>query len=60
MNLITQEIEVLEMLAGTREPVWGSWVSACLERLAEEGLCTRGPNYQITAAGLKLLERKPK
>lgn len=45
------EIEVLEILAGEREGRWGAAIGAALEFLSEAGLCTRGPNYQITEAG---------
>jgi len=45
------EVEVLEMLSGDREGVWGAWVGACLESLQGFGYCTAGPNYQITPAG---------
>ena len=51
MKLNSHEIEVLEMLAGTRPGEWGAWVSACLEALSDDGLCTRGPDYQITPEG---------
>jgi hypothetical protein len=54
-KLTTHEIEVLKMLAGEREGEWGAWVGACLEFLSGSGLCTRGPNYQITAAGREAL-----
>lgn len=56
MKLTSHEIEVLEMLGGKREGQWGAWVSACLETLSGMGLCTRGPNYQITPAGRAALE----
>lgn len=49
------EIEVLEMLAGKREGEWGAWVGACLESLEDFGLCTSGPNYQITEAGREIV-----
>lgn len=49
------EIEVLEMLAGEREFKWGSWVGAALEFLSEAGLVTRGPRYQITVEGARVL-----
>ncbi|CAM5420925.1 hypothetical protein ATER59S_02394 [Aquamicrobium terrae] len=58
MKLTTRELEVLEMLAGIRSATWGAWVSACLESLFDMGLCTRGPNYQITDAGRAVLEAK--
>lgn len=50
------EKEVLEMLAGMREGQWGAWVGAVLGTLSGRGLCTRGPNYQITDAGRAALE----
>lgn len=50
-GLSSHEIKVLEMLDGRREAEWGAWVGACLEFLAGDGLCTRGPNYQITDSG---------
>lgn len=49
------EIDVLKMLAGEREEEWGAWVSACLEFLEGAGLCTHGPNYQITDKGREVL-----
>src|SRR5690606_594206 len=55
-DLTEHEIEVLAMLNGDRSGEWGSWVAACLEFLAEAGLCTRGPNYQITEAGRAALK----
>jgi len=45
------EIEVLQMLDGTRSAEWGAWVWACLEILSGAGLCSRGPKYQITDKG---------
>lgn len=50
-NLTSHEIEVLRMLAGEIPATWGAWVAACLEYLSGVGLCTRGPNYQITDSG---------
>lgn len=51
MKLTKYEIEVLEMLDGRREGTWGAWVGACLETLADAGLCTRGLRPKITPAG---------
>lgn len=59
-RLTRYEREVLEMLAGQREGKWGAWVSACLESLSDAGLCTRGPNYQITDAGRAALREQEK
>lgn len=50
------EIEVLEILAGEREGRWGAAIGAALEFLGDAGLCTRGPNYQITEAGRAALK----
>lgn len=50
------EIEVLEMLAGKRDGQWGAWVGAVLGTLSGRGLCTRGPNYQITDSGRAAVE----
>jgi len=49
------EIAVLQMLSGDRPGEWGAWVGACLEFLEGAGLCTRGPNYQITQKGRDFL-----
>jgi hypothetical protein len=57
-KLTIHEIEVLEMLAGARPATWGAWVSECLESLAGMGLCTRGPRFHITPAGLAALEQE--
>jgi hypothetical protein len=54
-ELNSHEIEVLEMLSGQRKPEWGAWVGACLEFLSDRGLCTSGPNYQITDEGKRAL-----
>lgn len=54
-ELTSHDIEVLRMLNGERKPEWGAWVGACLEFLSGHGLCTRGPNYQITDAGKRAL-----
>jgi hypothetical protein len=54
-ELNSHEIEVLEMLSGQRKPEWGAWVGACLEFLSGHGLCTGGPNYQITDEGKRTL-----
>lgn len=56
-DLTSHEIEVLRMLASERQGEWGAWVSACLESLEGRGLCTRGPDYQITASGRDLIDR---
>jgi hypothetical protein len=53
----SHEIEVLRMLNGEREGEWGAWVGACLEFLEDAGLCTRGPNYQITDKGREALKQ---
>lgn len=58
-DLTTFEVEVLEMLAGQREGRWGAWVGECLESLSGKGLCTHGPNYQITPAGRAALSPNP-
>lgn len=50
------EVEVLEMLAGKRDGQWGAWVGAVLGTLSGRGLCSRGPNYQITDSGRAALE----
>lgn len=50
-SLTEHEIKVLKMMTGERPGEWGAWVGACLEYLADAGLCTRGPKYQITDAG---------
>lgn len=50
-QLTDSERQVLQMLAGERQGEWGAWVSACLEALRDYGLCTSGPNYQLTEAG---------
>lgn len=54
-KLTPHEVEVLEMLDGTRAGEWGAWVGACLEFLQGFGYCTRGPHYKITEAGRKAL-----
>jgi hypothetical protein len=54
-DLTEHEIEVLKMMNGQREGEWGAWVGACLEFLQGHGLCTRGPNYQLTDEGKRVL-----
>lgn len=54
----SHEYEVLEMLNGDRKGEWGAWVGACLEFLSGAGLCTRGPQYQITDAGKQALKAR--
>jgi hypothetical protein len=54
-ELTSDDIEVLRILNGERQGEWGAWVGACLEFLSDHGLCTRGPNYQITDAGKRAL-----
>lgn len=56
-NLNQYEIEVLEMLDGRREKVWGSWVGACLDYLKEGGYVTPMP-YQLTDKGRAALPAK--
>jgi len=41
------------------DEVWGASWTVCLEFLNGRGLCTRGPNYQITDKGREVLERNP-
>jgi predicted HAD superfamily Cof-like phosphohydrolase len=54
-RLTKHEIDVLKMLDGKLEGEWGAWVSVCLEVLSSRGLCTPGPDYQITPAGRQIL-----
>jgi hypothetical protein len=54
-DLTEHEIEVLKMMGGRREGEWGARVGVCLEFLAGHGLCTRGPNYQLTDEGKRVL-----
>lgn len=57
MPLTSHEIELLQVMAGEREPSgWGAWVSVCLEALVGGGYITRGPNHQITDAGRAVLD----
>ena len=58
MKLSAYEVEVLAMLDGSGpELPWGAAMGSALEFLREDGLCTRGPHYQITGAGKMTLER---
>ncbi len=34
---------------------WGAWWTPCLEFLSGLGLCTKGPNFQITTEGRRVL-----
>lgn len=54
-ELTSDDIEVLRILNGERQGEWGAWVGACLEFLSDRGLCTGGPNYQITEEGKRAL-----
>lgn len=56
-SLDPHELEVLEMLAGTRPAKWGSWVGECLEALAGRGLVTSGSKPEVTRKGLDTLSR---
>lgn len=49
------EIRVLWMMDGGPKVNWGAAMSESCEYLAGRGLCTRGPNFQITAAGREAL-----
>ena len=57
-ELTSHELEVLKMLNGELEVVWGAWVAACLEVLVGYGYSTRSPNYQITQLGKDYLAKK--
>lgn len=54
-QLTKHELRVLQMLAGECPGEWGAWVSEVLEDLESLGLCTQGPNCQITDRGLDAL-----
>jgi len=41
--LSSREVDVLQMMAGEREPEFAPWVGACLEVLVGKGLCADGP-----------------
>lgn len=56
-ELTTHEIEVLKMLNGEKEVVWGAWVAACLESLVGFGHSTSSPNYNITQLGKDYLAK---
>ena len=55
------EAEVLAMMDGSGPALsWGAAMGATLEFLSGVGLCTRGPNYQITDKGKAALARRRK
>ena len=59
-SINSHELDVLEMMAGTKPGRWGAWVGACLEYLSAQGLCTHGPKFTITDAGRAVLaEHRP-
>ena len=59
-SINSHELDVLEILAGTKPGAWGAWVGACLEYLSAQGLCTHGPRYTITDAGsVALMAHRP-
>ena len=49
------EVQVLEMLNGTREVPWGAAVSVALEHLSGLGFATKDLPYSITESGRALL-----
>ncbi len=54
-NLSGYEIRVLWMMDGGPKLDWGAAMSVSCEHLAGRGLCTYGPNFQITDAGRQAL-----
>jgi hypothetical protein len=58
-EIVQYEIDVLRMMAGGSELPWGAAMSVVLGYLSGRGLCTRGPNYQITDKGREVLAAHP-
>lgn len=52
------ELEVLEMIRGDREPCSGAWVNACLERLRDSGYITNyiGVKPELTPKGKEIFK----
>ena len=58
LGLTRHEVEVLEMLAGEREPEPGAWVAVCLGYLQHRSYCTESEaRYEITGEGRAALAR---